>query len=99
LVFLVIAVPLEAKVALAKALNESEYLLMFDLLPSERCNFGDLDVILNDLRTDNDDMRLQLSVEAIGANSSMISFGAPLEKKLSEKNRVPIEARFLSQQR
>lgn len=78
--------PLEAKTVPAKALNESEYLLMFDLLPSERCNFGDLDVILNDLRTGNDDMRLQLSVETIGANRPMVSFGTPLEKKLSEKN-------------
>ena len=66
--------------------GEKERVIMFDLLPSERCNFGDLDAILNDLRNGDDQLRLQLSVEAIGAKVPTVIFGAPLEKKVSEKN-------------
>jgi hypothetical protein len=69
-------------------------MIMFDLLPSERCNFGDLDAILNDLRSGDDQLRLQLSVESIGAKAPTIVFGSPLEKRVSESNLGTYEVRL-----
>jgi len=80
------AQPVDAVKAPDAVISGSERTLMFDLLPSERCNFGDLDAVLNDLRNGGDEMRLQLSVEAVGGATPKVFFGNPLEKKLSEKN-------------
>jgi len=85
-VALLSAAPGDAASAPNAAVTGSERTLMFDLLPSERCNFGDLDAVLNDLQSGGEDMRLQLSVEEIGVAAPKVVFGIPLEKKLSEKN-------------
>ena len=80
------AVPTDAFEVPGSPVGEGSRLIMFDLQPSERCNFGDLDGILNDLRYGGNRLRLQLSVEALGVNSSAVQFGAPVEKKLSQSN-------------
>jgi hypothetical protein len=57
-----------------------------DLQPSEVCNFGDLDLVLNELRASNGALRLQLSVEELGVKDGVVVFGQPLEKKFEGTN-------------
>lgn len=83
---LALATPGNARNAPSAPPAEVERTVMFDLQPSERCNFGDLDVILNDIRSGDDDLRLQLSIETIGAEKPRTAFGIPREKKLPGKN-------------
>lgn len=52
----------------------------FDITPLESCNFGDLDLILNDLRDANGELRLQLSVETLDDEDRYVVYGSPREQ-------------------
>jgi len=73
------------KAPVHKGENKSRKVFV-DLQPSEVCNFGDLDLVLNDLRASNGALRLQLSVEELGVKDGVVVFGQPLEKKFEGTN-------------
>lgn len=60
--------------------------LFVDLQPSEVCNFGDLDLVLNELRASKGALRLQLSVEELGSKDGVVVFGQPREQKFEGTN-------------
>ncbi len=59
----------------------------FDISPLENCNFGDLDLVLNELSAAKGELRLQLSVESIDGVNRQVIFGSPREKKPAGNNR------------
>jgi hypothetical protein len=70
------------------AFNDSaqERLLQFDLASQARCMFGDLDVILLDMKYARGALRLQLTVEALGGAAEEVYYGRPLEQKTARDN-------------
>jgi|GEM_PF-4826109 len=65
-----------------------------DLEPSEVCNFGDLDLVLNELRASKGALHLQLSVEELGPNDGVVVFGQPREQKFEGTNMGTYEVKL-----
>jgi hypothetical protein len=63
-----------------------ERIVRFDLAVQARCMIGDLEAILLDMKYAGGGLRLQLTVEALGAPSEEAYYGRPLEQKTASDN-------------